>query len=101
MVRDTHTHTHTHTHYTLPSSSRTPLHCAVAYSNCHVISYLLSKGASLFLKTQEGDSPLSLGQVELRAQQEMAEGGNVAAAEQALHCLQGQQSHDPTTSTYS
>ena len=64
---------------------RTPLHCAVAYSNGEAVSYLLSHGASLWLETEEErETAVELGERELAAQREE---GDTAGQEAALHCL--------------
>lgn len=68
---------------------RTPLHCAVAYSNSAAVTYLLSHGACLWLVTEEGDTALALGGKELAAQRELGGKAGQAAAEHSLHCLEG------------
>ena len=73
----------TDTQYPPHFPHRTPLHCAVAYSNRSAVDYLLTHGASLWLETEEeGDSALRLAEREL--QREEREEGELDAAQ---HCL--------------
>ena len=41
-------------------SYRSPLHCAVAFDNQFLVKYLVEHGASLFLVTSDGDTPLGV-----------------------------------------
>ena len=54
------------------------------------MKYLLSRGASLFLETLAGDSPLSLGREELRARSEEGNREAVTRAEKTLQTLYGE-----------
>ena len=68
---------------------RTPLHCAVAYSNAEAVGYLLSHGASLWLKTrEEGETAMELGERELAAQREEGDKAGQEAANLSLTLLQ-------------
>jgi len=67
------------------SQYRTPLHCAAAYSNLAMISYLVESGSSLFLSTQDGDTPLQIALEEYEGQKNKqtssdGEGENTATA---------------------
>lgn len=42
------------------TNPRTPLHCAAAYRNQEMMEYLLCQGASLYLTTKDGDTPLNI-----------------------------------------
>ena len=72
-----------------PPPCRTPLHCAIAYSNLEMLQYLLENGASLFLEAREGETPLRIGMEEYRLQQE-AQGYTNPATEECLKCLMGE-----------
>ena len=37
---------------------RTPLHCAASCSNLEMVQYLIHNGASVFMKTVDGQTPL-------------------------------------------
>ena len=68
---------------------RTPLHCAVAYSNAEAVDYLLSHGASLWLETrEEGETAMELGERELAAQREEGDRAGQEAAILSLALLQ-------------
>ena len=69
---------------------RTPLHCAVAYSNLDMIRYLIGHGASLFLKTGEGETPAKIGMEEYRLQQESQGGKTDETTIECLKYLTGQ-----------
>ena len=72
--------------FTLPH--RTPLHCAVAYSNLEMIHYLLENGASLFLETRDGETPLKIGVEEYELSQEaVGHGEEVLSSVPAEECL--------------
>lgn len=70
---------------------RTPLHCAVAYSNLVVTRYLVEHGASLFLTTKEGDTPLHIAEEEHKlvrmGQQDGGSTGQDGTLEAATKCL--------------
>lgn len=72
---------------------RTPLHCAVAYCNLEVIRYLIEHGASLFLMTSDGDTPLAIAQEELKLvkAQQPSDADVLTSAAECLKSLQGQQ----------
>ena len=73
--------------------TRTPLHCAVAYCNLEVIRYLLEHGASLFLMTRDGDTPLAIAQEELKLvkAEQQSSADVLTSATKCLEYLQGQQ----------
>ena len=82
--------THTHIYPLSPHSHRTPLHCAVAYSNLDMIRYLIGHGASLFLETTEGETPVKIGMEEYRLQQESQGGKTNEATVECLKYLTGE-----------
>ena len=43
-----------------PTLLRTPLHVAVAYRNLEMLKFLVHQGASLFVATHDGDTPLKI-----------------------------------------
>lgn len=68
------------------------MHCAVAYSNLEVIRYLVQHGASLFLRTRDGDTPLNIAQEEhklLGVEQGAGLDDNLKAATECLEYLRG------------
>ncbi len=69
---------------------RTPLHCAAAYCNLDMIHYLIDNGASLFLTTQDGETPLKIAieEYEVQSQGEGKQEGSQTAVE-CLHYLIG------------
>ena len=67
---------------------RTPLHLAVAYSNPAMLRYLISNGASLFLLTREGESPLKIGLEEYQLQQKTGDRASTVL-EQCIEYLMG------------
>jgi hypothetical protein len=77
--------------YPLIPTTRTPLHCAVAYSNLVVTRYLVEHGASLFLATKDGDTPLHIAEEECKlvkaGQQERESGEDRGTLETAVQCL--------------
>ena len=90
MYTQMHMQTHLHT-------CRTPLHCAVAYSNTDITRYLVENGASLFLTTKDGDTPLKIGTEEYEIQRgnmstdgvEKGEESDCQATAECLHYLMG------------
>ena len=85
-----------------PNTYRTPLHCAAAYRNLDIIRYLVQNGSSLFLATQDGDSPLKIAieeyEVERQSKVESDQDpenrkpkGTPQMAVECLHFLMGEQ----------
>ena len=64
---------------------RTPLHCAVAYTNLEMIRFLVQQGASLFMMTKDGDTPLKIIAEEYKSQKE--EDKDSERASQLVACL--------------
>ena len=77
------------TYIMIHTPCRTPLHCAVAYSNLDMIRYLIGHGASLFLKTREGETPAKIGMEEYRLQQESQGGRTNDTTVECLKYLTG------------
>ena len=64
---------------------RTPLHCAVVYTNLEMIRYLVHQGASLFMMTKDGDTSLKIITEDYKSQKE--EDKDSEKASQLVACL--------------
>ncbi len=60
--------------------ARTPLHCAVAFDNLYLVKYLVEHGASLYLTTADGDTPVDV------ASNDREETDNEETCAKYLHC---------------
>ncbi len=68
---------------------RTPLHCAIAYSNVEMVRYQVEHGASLFLATQDGDTPYNIAQEEQKLlMEEGVEPQETHTLQAAAECLE-------------
>ena len=65
---------------------RTPLHCAVAYTNLEMVRFLVQQGASLFMMTKDGDTPLKIIAEEYKSQKEEDKDSSEKAS-QLVACL--------------
>ena len=76
--------------------SRTPLHCAIAYSNVEIVRYLVEHGASMFLATRDGDTPYNIAQEEhkllLEEGEESQNSNTLLSAAKCLEYLRGERS---------
>ncbi len=64
---------------------RTPLHCAAAYCHLDMIHYLIDNGASLFLTTQDEETPLKIAVEEYKVQSQGE--GKQEGSQMAVECL--------------
>ena len=77
-----------HLHALVCVFCRSPLHCAVAYSNLEIVRYLVEHGASMFLATRDGDTPLNIAQEEHKLLKEEEAGSQSHTLEMAARCLE-------------